>query len=255
MLKPVTLLISVGVILANHSIANANPLVWQILSQNNGTIPDVIIDDKPSPDNPTPTPTPNNQDPRFTCEMYNGAYTVMYHPETQGGKSYPWAIPSKMGGGWSSEKRCQAISDRLENYRPDGLLELQTATENGYDILCATTVDVPRCRIVLTVPIGQSPETVKNNVFDTLIKADSGEPVQGVNTYMGNGSLDLGNLGNLGGILNPNKPSNGLNLQQFLTPSDRGSGTFFKNLNNNRNNTLTPSPQSKPNQLNPDRFR
>ncbi len=249
MLKSLSLLISVGVILGSNTVAHANPLVWQILSQNNAEIPDIVIDDNPSNPQTPPSSTTTNSDTRFTCEIYNGEYTVMYHPESQTGKSYPWAIPSKMGGGWSSEKRCYAISDRLEKYRPDGLLELRTGIENGYDTLCATTVDVPSCRIVLTVPIGKNPETVRDQVFDNLITSDSGQQVEGVNAYTSNGGI---NLGNLGGILPPNKPRTAINLQQFLAPADRGTGKYLTNTNN----TITPSaPQSQPSQLNPDKFR
>jgi len=34
--------------------------------------------------------------PRFTCQMHNGQYTVMYSPESQSDQAYPWAIPSDL---------------------------------------------------------------------------------------------------------------------------------------------------------------
>jgi hypothetical protein len=249
MLNSLSLWLSAGIVLSTSTLVAANPLVWSVLSQNSGSAPDIIIDD--SYNTPTTTSNRPNSETRFTCEIYQGQYTVMYHPQSQPGQSYPWAVPSRMGGGWTPEKRCEAISQRLETYRPDGLLELRTGKENSYDTLCATTVDVPSCRIVLTVPRGQNPEVVRDRVFDNLITADSGQSVQGVNTFTNTGNGI--NLGNLGGLLNPNRSSTGINLRQFLDPADRGTGT---NLINNAPNSPSSQPSSRPaGQLNPDRFR
>ena len=96
--------------------------------------------------------------PRFACQIENGEYTVMYFPESQPNQAYAWATPTELGGGWTEERRCNAISSRLESYRPEGLLELRTGTENGYNIVCATTEQSPnQCGIVFTVPPGQDP--------------------------------------------------------------------------------------------------
>jgi hypothetical protein len=253
MLKSLGLWLSAGVVLSSSVVAQANPMFWQILSQNNGQIPDIVIDDNPSNPQTPPPPSNANKDARFTCEIYQGQYTVMYHPESQPGQAYPWAVPSRMGGGWSPEKRCNAISDRLESYRPDGLLELRTGLDNGYDTLCVTTVDVPRCRIVLTVPIGQNPEVLRDKVFDNLITSDSGQQVQGINTYTNTNNGV--NLGNLGGLLNRNKSSSGLNLQQFLDPADRGTGTRLTNTKTKNSVTSPRSNPPKSGQFNPDSFR
>ena len=83
--------------------------------------------------------------PRFACQMINGQHTVMYMPESQPGEAYAWATPTAMGGGWTEDRRCYEISRRLESYRPDGLVEMRTSVENGYDIVCVTTEAVPAC--------------------------------------------------------------------------------------------------------------
>ncbi len=265
MLKSASLWISAIIILATNSAANAYPIfldklnITDIISQNTNEIPpDIVIDgDDSTP--PPPTTTTNNGDVRFVCQLDNGQYTVMYNPESRPNEFYPWAIPSRMGGGWTPERRCNTISNRLESYRPDGLLELRTGVENGYDTLCVTTVDVPDCRIVLTVPIGQNPEVVRDRVFDNLVTADNGQQVEGINTYTNNGSIDLGSLT---GILNPNKPSTGINLQQFLDPADGGTGEQLNTniIKKNNNNRVKPSSSPKPEssktgQFNPDSFR
>ena len=44
---------------------------------------------------------------RFTCELQDGDYTVMYRPKSEPGQAYPWAVPTEMGGGWTPERRCE----------------------------------------------------------------------------------------------------------------------------------------------------
>ncbi|MBE9201388.1 MULTISPECIES: COP23 domain-containing protein [unclassified Nodularia (in: cyanobacteria)] len=204
----------------------------------------------------TPTTTPNvTSGTRFTCQFYNGQYTVMYQPQNIPGQFFPWAAPATLGGGWSPEKRCAAIASRLELYRPDGLQELQTAVENNENIVCVTTETNPFCRIVLTVPRGQDPFVVRNSVFQNLMTADSGQQTLAVNTYgdsSGGGVNGLYNLGRslLGGGNNrANASRSGINLKPYLAPQD--GGTLRQN---GAASNSQPQPQS-PNRLNPGNFR
>ncbi len=205
---------------------------------------------------------------RFTCQFYNGQYTVMYHPESQPDQAYPWATPSTLGGGWSPERRCNEISRRLEFYRPDGLLELRTAIENNYDTVCVTTQQNPTCRIVLTVPPGQSPEITRDRVFQNLTVADSGQSTQAVTTFI-EGQETNGLINQIGNLLNINLPtSNGngatqprenirtatgdINLRPFLDRQDGGTGSYLRGgilLNSTRSSAGSGT------QLNPSNFR
>ena len=201
----------------------------QVLSQNSEP-PEVIINE---PGTGTGTGT-RNEDTRFTCELVNGEYTVMYYPESQPNEGYPWAIPSELGGGWTPQKRCDAITARFESYRQDGLLELTTGEENGYDTICVTTqVDPTDCRIVLTVPPGQDPKLTRDLIFDNLLVADDGGSTQGVYTFgEDNSRRDI--LGELGNVINGkgnagrNSPEN-IDLRPFLDPADGGTGQQLKN--------------------------
>lgn len=190
--------------------------------------------------------------PRFTCQFINGDYTVMYNPESQPGQAYAWAKPSEMGGGWTPERRCNEISRRLESYRPDGLVEMQTARENNYNIICVTTEQVPDCRIVLTVPDGEDPEVLRDRVFENLTVADSGQSTDPIPTFVGgdrnsnllNQVLNQG-LSALGIGKNQNTHSDGIDLRPFLDSADGGTGTQLHNSHPIRTN----------HRLNPDRFR
>ena len=213
----------------------------QVIGQN-GQPPEVIIDE-PNGSESTPSPTRRNADTRFTCERVNGEYTVMYYPESQPDEGYPWAIPTQLGGGWTPEKRCDEITARFETYRQDGLLELTTGVENGYDTICVTTqLDPTDCRIVLTVPPGQDPQLTRDLIFDNLLVADDGGSTQGVYTF-GDGRSNSDVLGELGNVINgkdrkaSSSPEN-IDLRPFLDPADGGTGELLKS------NSAAPQPSS-----------
>lgn len=192
---------------------------------------------------------------RFTCEIQDGEYIVMYRPKSEPGQAYPWAVPTEMGGGWTPERRCETISARLEEYRPDGLVELRTDIENGYNTVCATTEEnLDLCRIVFTVPTGQDPVATRDAVFSNITLADAGTDTSAVNTFMGSSRLpnvdllrsDIGDdeiLGAVGEILSSRstrRADNGIYLKPYLDPADGGTGAYL-------NQTGQP--------LNPDNFR
>ncbi|WP_019504940.1 COP23 domain-containing protein [Pleurocapsa sp. PCC 7319] len=243
---------------------NSMQQLRQAISQSNEP-PEVIINgpnsSSSSSTTTTTTTTNRNSDTRFTCELVNGEYTVMYYPESQPNQGYPWAIPSELGGGWTPEKRCAAITSRFESYRQDGLLELTTGVENGYDTICVTTqVDPTDCRLVLTVPPGQDPQLTRDLIFDNLLVADDGRQTQGVYTYGDSQSGEdiLNQVGDLLGGGNSGK-NNGsrrspedIDLRPFLDPADGGTG---KQLT--RGNSVSPrqSQSSDSEQGTPDLFK
>jgi hypothetical protein len=256
-----------SLLLLNPSNVMALDLLEELRNYNPPySIPEIIIDPNPAPtpipqpsspnpstSNPSPSTTTSNlDDPRFTCEFVNGQYTVLYHPENQTAQGYPWAIPGKMGGGWTPEKRCLEISRRLEAYRPDGLLSLDIGRENNHDILCVTTEVDPSCRIVLTVPPNQNPQITRDLVFENLLVADSGAQTSGINTFNSQNQSSISNR--IGNILNSNLRNNHnssrsqpINLKPFLGVSDGGTGSHLSK--ESPKPTLKPSSSSILNRL------
>lgn len=210
------------------------------LSQNSE---DIDVDDTSvetsEDDIDRPTEASNSvNDRRFTCLYSDNEFVVMYSPESDPDDYYPWAIPGAMGGGWTPERRCNTISDRLEAYRPDGLLELKTDVENGYNTVCVTSSDNADCRIVFTVPEGQDPLETRDLVFENLAVANSGQDTFGINTFQAGGPTGniLEQLGSELGLNLPQLPtsspsissygrSSGIDLRPFLDPADGGTGT------------------------------
>ncbi|ERN41081.1 hypothetical protein KR51_00023410 [Rubidibacter lacunae KORDI 51-2] len=236
--------------------------VAQVVTGDDRTPPveieeDVVVETE---DDPDVTTTAANGDRRFVCMFDRGQYSVMYQPSGQG-RAYPWATPRQLGGGWSPQRRCEEISNRLESYRPDGLLELRAGVENGYDTVCATTQDVPGCRIVFTVPPGQDPLNTRDRVFDNLIAADEGRQTVGINTFAGSGGGSFGDFGSLFG--RPQRqPSAGITLTPFLSPEDGGTGTRLQSglpqgappASVVTPAEPTPATQPQRGRLNPDNF-
>jgi hypothetical protein len=211
---------------------------------------------------PAPEPTAEGDPPAteetaasfFACQMHNGRPTVMYAPNNQPGQMYPWAVPQDMGTAWPAQRRCEAISARLESYRPDGLLTLDTGLENGYNTVCVTTESVPGCRIVFTVPPGQDPVLTRDQVFGNLASADQGRTTEGVNTLVdGNRNNILDQIGTILGQPSGSSGSTvsggGIYLRPFLAPSDGGTGARLTG-----GGSVSPQPAGgRP--LNPDSFR
>ena len=228
----------------------------QVISQSNEP-PEVIIN-SPNSSRSVPsrsTTTAQAQDTRFTCELVDGEYTVMYSPESQPEEAYPWAIPSELGGGWTPQKRCNAITRRFEEYRQEGLLELATGTENGYDTICVTTqLDPSDCKLILTVPPGQDPQLTRDLIFDNLLVADDGQQTQGVYTFGDNQSNQdiLGEVEQVIGGSNQkkkraNSPEN-IDLRPFLDPADGGTGQQLT-----QGNSAAPKPNNS--ERKPDLFK
>ncbi|MDB9452862.1 COP23 domain-containing protein [Dolichospermum circinale] len=212
------------------------------------------------PSGSTTTTIPNsttvNSSTRFSCQSYNGQFIVMYQPQSQPGQYFAWAAPQNLGGGWDTQKRCQAIAGRLELYRADGLQELQIAVENNENIICVTTEAQPNCRIVLTVPRGKDPYAVRNSVFQNLTTADSGQQTIVVDTYTDRQGGNRDSLYNIGQTLidgnnQLSSSRSGINLKPYLDPQDGGTAKKLRNGVGIRQNTQ----QKGTIRLNPGRFR
>jgi hypothetical protein len=268
-LQSIGLAIGLGMVVSMGGAIAAEPNTTSNDSLTKPQREDVEVDTKTEGDESTTTTTGSASDnrtvtqaARFSCELFNGQHTVMYHPKSQPNESYPWATPSAMGSGWSPERRCNEISRRLETYRPDGLQELQTAVENNYNTICVTTQKDRTCRIVLTVPPGQSADITRDRVFENLTIADSGKTTEGVNTFVGGGKdselLDrmLGAAGlpgvgkGIGSIGGNSMRANGINLRPFLDSADGGTGAKLIGGARFRSNS-----RSTPRRLSPGNFR
>lgn len=199
-----------------------------ILCSSSLAFAQTVVPTDPENNNGGDTTLPIQNVTSFSCQQSpDREPTVMYQPESQPDQLYAWATPRQMGGGWTPQRRCEEIARRLESYRPDGLRELRTGRENGMDVVCATTDDNPACRIVFTVPPGQDAFITRNQVFENLLTADSGQNTLPVYTFSARG----GGLLNLTPSLNRRRPSAStirnnkapLNLKRYLDPKDGGT--------------------------------
>ena len=240
---------------ANNSRMDSLQQLIQKIAQNNQEPPEIIIDSDSGSYPPTTTSQNTDGEARFACENINGEYTVMYYPESQPDKAYPWAIPSQLGNNWSPQKRCDEITSRFESYRQDGLLEMSTGVVNNHDVICVTTqADPTDCRLLLTIPPGQDPQLTRNLIFENLIIADDGQQTRGVYTF-GDGQSTEDAVNEVGSIFGAegldNSASNAsdedIDLRPFLDPADGGTGTqLTRGKNITPENSNSPSSDRKP---------
>jgi Circadian oscillating protein COP23 len=173
-----------------------------------------------------------NTNARFVCQQFNGQNTVMYQPQSQPGQYFAWATPRTLGGGWDTARRCQTIAQRLESYRGDGLLELQTSVMNGENVVCVTTEANSACRIVFTVPREKDPYVVRNSVFENLASADNGQQTTAVNTYRDRNGNQINQIYRtiVGGNNSNNRSAKSpIALKPFLDRADGGTGQGLRN--------------------------
>ncbi|GGA58881.1 COP23 domain-containing protein [Okeania sp. KiyG1] len=98
---------------------------------------------------------------RFSCELKldgnknQKVWTVMY--DNDKGK-HPWlGIVIPMGGGWTPAKRCEKIEERLEYFRKDGLLSIESRRDPNtpeQEVICAKTkLSGDSCPLLLTLDV------------------------------------------------------------------------------------------------------
>ncbi|BAZ16879.1 hypothetical protein NIES4071_87570 [Calothrix sp. NIES-4071] len=200
-----------------------------------------------------------NTNARFSCQLVNGQNTVMYQPQSQPGQFFAWATPRTLGGGWDTARRCQTIAQRLESYRNDGLLDLQTTVMNGENVVCVTTEANSACRIVLTVPREKDPNYVLSSVFQNLSSADNGQQTTAVNTYRDRGGYQINQIyrtivggNNTRNSTNNRSTKSTIALKPFLDRADGGTG---QGLRNPVRIGRQPIKQQSGARLNPDKFK
>jgi Circadian oscillating protein COP23 len=104
------------------------------------------------------------QTDRFSCELLSypnegEVWTVMYRNDKQ---KAPWLkIAASMGSNWTPAQRCQEISQRLENYRQDGLTQLTYRSDPNTPkqfVICAKTkVGGDNCPLLVTLKPDSNP--------------------------------------------------------------------------------------------------
>jgi hypothetical protein len=86
------------------------------------------------------------------------------------GKERPfirWTSDRFAGSGWSAERRCEAVSQRLqESYDKGSLKFLTPGRMNGLPVVCSTDRDGGSCiDLIYTLKPGQNPATTLSNLL------------------------------------------------------------------------------------------
>ncbi|MGF1588897.1 MAG: COP23 domain-containing protein [Pleurocapsa sp.] len=104
----------------------------------------------------------------FRCDDSATIPTTMYH-NSQGGKEpwIKWISEHFTNSSWTPLSRCQAVSQRLEEYRLNGKLKYVTlGTQNNQQVICVASRDNGPCEgVVYTLRPGQDAVAALNNLF------------------------------------------------------------------------------------------
>ncbi len=111
---------------------------------------------------------------RFYCGKASGAPATL--ATTASGKTVPvirWTSTTFNSAGWSQQKRCQAVSERFENYRQQGSLAyLTTGRMNGLPVICTAKKVGGACDgLLYTLKPGQNPTKTLRDLLDLRTKA------------------------------------------------------------------------------------
>ena len=104
----------------------------------------------------------------FKCDTSSSIPTTMYH-NAQGGKEpwIKWVSEHYSSANWTPLSRCQAVSERLEEYRRNGKLKYVTlGMQNNQQVICVASRDNGPCEgIIYTLRPGQDGIAALNNLF------------------------------------------------------------------------------------------
>lgn len=113
-------------------------------------------------------PAKAQSDKGFKCDIDSTIPTTMYH-DSKGSKEpwIKWISEHFSDSNWTPMSRCEAVSERLEEYRLDGKLKYVTlGMENNQQIICVASYDNGPCEgIVYTLRPGQDGIAALNNLF------------------------------------------------------------------------------------------
>ncbi|NEO53778.1 MAG: hypothetical protein F6K54_12230 [Okeania sp. SIO3B5] len=139
---------------------------------------------------------------RFSCELKldgnknKQVWTLMY--DNDKGK-HPWlGIVIPMGEYWTPAKRCEKIEERLEYFRKDGLLSIESRRDPNtpeQEVICAKTkLSGDSCPLLLTLDVGVDGYQAMVDMTKALF--DGSTVYQGTNADFSRESpvLDLGNF-------------------------------------------------------------
>jgi hypothetical protein len=114
---------------------------------------------------------------RFSCAIQADSergvdvYAVMYRHDSE---TKPWLrMINTLGGGYTPQKRCLEIADRMEKLRKEGLRELtyrsDPNTEKQWVICAKTKQGGDSCELVLTLQVGVDPYEELQKVAGALL--------------------------------------------------------------------------------------
>jgi len=93
-----------------------------------------------------------------------------------------WESKAFQSSGFTPERRCNEVSDRLQMYANGGSLRyITTGTINNQNVICVAAYRDGKCRpngLILTLKSDENPTEVLKSLFDTAFKVSGGAPLK-----------------------------------------------------------------------------
>lgn len=136
---------------------------------------------------------------RFVCGTASGVPTTLAIMSS--GKQIPvirWVSDVFASDGWSSQRRCEAVSERMTDFNNRGMMRyLTTGRMNGMNVICvALSKGDPCSGLIYTLKQNQNPSVTLRRLFRVQRSAtgplnETGDvPYIDIQSYLGEGSSE-----------------------------------------------------------------
>ena len=116
----------------------------------------------------------NAQSVNFACVNQEGVPTTVASTPRGDVAIIRWV--SKLGGGYTPQRRCDIVSQKFQDFHNQGILKfLTTGTENRQKVICVTDIDQGPCRATLyTLKPDQDPGEALQSLLAVRTRASTG---------------------------------------------------------------------------------
>jgi len=117
----------------------------------------------------------------FACDVSTKVPRTVARTETKEVNLIVWESKAFTSSGFTPERRCNEVSDRLQKYAKGGNLRyITTGKINNQNVVCVAAYRNGQCRpngLILTLKNDENPREVLESLFETAFKVSGGKPL------------------------------------------------------------------------------
>jgi len=117
----------------------------------------------------------------FACDVSTKVPRTVARTEKKEVNLIVWESKAFQTSGFTPERRCNEVSDRLQKYAKGGNLRyITTGKINNQNVICVAAYKNGQCRpngLILTLKNDENPREVLESLFETAFKVSGGKPL------------------------------------------------------------------------------